>query len=138
MGSKNNPGKFDCYEAAHPDEPLFTLLARDPAAPGMLRIWAALREGNWIDAHRQFARLMETSMDRPITYGSEEHHRDCRKAQEAYGCADDMEGWEKPVPQAPLDFETRSPAPLAGPNHCDACNRDTMRDFCPRCGTPLP
>ena len=26
MGTKNNPGKFDCYANAKPDEPLFVLL----------------------------------------------------------------------------------------------------------------
>ncbi|HAW11807.1 MAG TPA: aspartate decarboxylase, partial [Chloroflexi bacterium] len=31
MGTKNNPGKFDCYDDAHPDEPMFVLLGRDPA-----------------------------------------------------------------------------------------------------------
>lgn len=43
MGTKNNPGKFDCYENAHPDEPMFILLARDPHAPLLVRLWAELR-----------------------------------------------------------------------------------------------
>lgn len=29
-----------CYEAALPDEPMFTLLARDPFAPELVRRWA--------------------------------------------------------------------------------------------------
>jgi hypothetical protein len=40
MGTKNNPSAFDCYNVAEPDEPLFTLLARDQSAPGMVRQWA--------------------------------------------------------------------------------------------------
>ena len=28
MGTKNNPGKYDCYEKAGPDEPIFTLRAK--------------------------------------------------------------------------------------------------------------
>lgn len=40
MGTKNNPGKFDCYANAQPDEPMFVLLARDQLAPGIVRIWA--------------------------------------------------------------------------------------------------
>ena len=44
MGSKLNPGKFDCYENAKPDEPMFVLLARDPMAPILVRLWADLRE----------------------------------------------------------------------------------------------
>lgn len=44
MGTKNNPGKFDCYASAEPDEPMFVLLARDPLAPILVRLWADLRE----------------------------------------------------------------------------------------------
>lgn len=44
MGTKNNPGKFDCYENAEPDEPMFVLLARDKHAPTLLWLWAVLRE----------------------------------------------------------------------------------------------
>lgn len=40
MASKRDPGAFMCYEAALPDEPIFTLLGRDPAAPATLRFWA--------------------------------------------------------------------------------------------------
>lgn len=44
MGTKNNPGNFDCYENAEPDEPMFVLLGRDKHAPILVRIWAELRE----------------------------------------------------------------------------------------------
>lgn len=44
MGTKNNPGEFDCYKNALPDEPMFHLLARDPSAPDLIRAWAARRE----------------------------------------------------------------------------------------------
>jgi len=44
MGTKNNPGNFDCYENADPDEPMFVLLARDKHAPTLVWLWAALRE----------------------------------------------------------------------------------------------
>lgn len=43
MGSKNNPGAHDCYGAALPDEPMFTLLARDASAPDLIRQWASRR-----------------------------------------------------------------------------------------------
>lgn len=33
-----------CFNKAQPDEPLFTLLARDPSAPGLVRKWADERE----------------------------------------------------------------------------------------------
>lgn len=44
MGTKNNPGKFDCYANAAPDEPMFILLGRDRNAPVAVRAWAAQRE----------------------------------------------------------------------------------------------
>lgn len=44
MGTKNDPGKFDCYSNADPDEPMFILLARDPAAPATLLRWIECRE----------------------------------------------------------------------------------------------
>ena len=44
MGTKNNPAPNDCYANALPDEPLFTLLARDPVAPTIVRSWAQRRE----------------------------------------------------------------------------------------------
>lgn len=44
MGTKNNPGDYDCHAHADPDEPLFTLLGRDPAASVAVRYWIAIRE----------------------------------------------------------------------------------------------
>ena len=43
MGTKNNPGDFDCYANAEPDEPMFVLLARDKHAPTLVWLWATLR-----------------------------------------------------------------------------------------------
>ena len=40
MGTKNNPGQFDCYDELEPDEPYFVLKASDPLAPGIVRVWA--------------------------------------------------------------------------------------------------
>lgn len=63
MGTKNNPGDFDCYENADPDEPMFVLLARDPMAPRLVEQWA--REREWagekpakVDEARQCAHAM--------------------------------------------------------------------------------
>jgi hypothetical protein len=44
MGTKNDPGKFDCYASAEPDEPVFVLLGRDPAAALAITFWCAVRE----------------------------------------------------------------------------------------------
>lgn len=43
MGTKNNPGKFDCYQHALPDEPMFILLARDPIFYEFVTKWARRR-----------------------------------------------------------------------------------------------
>jgi hypothetical protein len=44
VATKNNPGKYDCYANADPDEPLFVLLARDRHAPALVWLWTVLRE----------------------------------------------------------------------------------------------
>lgn len=44
MGTKNNPGKFDCYARAELDEPVFVLLGRDPVASLVVEYWMMLRE----------------------------------------------------------------------------------------------
>lgn len=46
MSTKEKPGQFDCYARALPDEPYFILLARDPFAPILVKMWAAWR---WLD-----------------------------------------------------------------------------------------
>ena len=50
MGTRNMPGRFDFYWRALPDEPLFTLIARDPLAPLLVDQWAAQLEALGIDA----------------------------------------------------------------------------------------
>lgn len=72
MGSKNNPGEFDCYAAADPDEPMFVLLGRDPVAAEVVAYWAALRE-----------QLAHDRGDDP----------ELAKAREAVACAEQMRAW---------------------------------------------
>lgn len=43
MGTKLNPGRYDCLAKAEPDEPYFTLLARDALAPALVGVWALKR-----------------------------------------------------------------------------------------------
>jgi hypothetical protein len=50
MGTKNDPGAFDYYAAAAPDEPMFILLGRDKHAPTLVWLWASLRELDGEDA----------------------------------------------------------------------------------------
>jgi len=46
MGTKNNPGQFDCHRNAEPDEPMFVLLGRDPRAADLVRAWARSRRSD--------------------------------------------------------------------------------------------
>lgn len=75
MGTKNTPSQFDCYAAAEPDEPYFTLLARDDSAPDLVDQWADARES----AIR--LGLKPTS--------------DAEKVAEARACAEDMRAWRR-------------------------------------------
>jgi hypothetical protein len=75
MGTKNHPGAFDCYANVLPDEPMFILLARDPAAPFLVRAWAERRR---------------TDIDAGIRPSS-----DMAMVNEAEECAASMAEWRK-------------------------------------------
>lgn len=47
MGTKRNPGKYDCYNLAGPDTELFTLVSTDEFMPHLIRywVWLKLRKG---------------------------------------------------------------------------------------------
>lgn len=57
MGTKNNPGAYDCYKNAEPDEPYFLLLGRDPLAPFLVGLWAGLKSAH--DPSADEAKLKE-------------------------------------------------------------------------------
>lgn len=80
MGTKANPGNFDCYEAAEDDEPMFVLLARDEQAPALVRQWAMERIALATGA-LQFGLPSAT------------YAREIDKAHEAVECARAMEAW---------------------------------------------
>jgi hypothetical protein len=44
VSTKLEPGAFDCYAKLADDEPYFVLRAKDPHAPALVELWAALRE----------------------------------------------------------------------------------------------
>ena len=75
MGTKNNPGKFDCYANAEPDEPMFVLLGRDCIGGAAVRLWAQVRRA-----------LGESS----------------EKVQEALVCADAMDAWARSKGKEPM------------------------------------
>ena len=86
MATKNNPGEFDCYGSAAPDEPIFTLRANDPYAPDTVRHWAETYKLNkGIDNARASGRGMGPE---PLTSDQQ------RKYDEALACAEAMEEWK--------------------------------------------
>ena len=87
MGTKNDPGAFDCYESAAPDEPLFILLARDPLAPFLVSIWSSIRNGDFEAAGVKFDTMCSRAGFR---YAIEP---DVGKASEALDCAMAMFAW---------------------------------------------
>lgn len=74
MGTKNNPGAYDCYESADPDEPMFVLLARDPLASEVVRMWAKTYS---------------------LLAGRDPTPKQNAKINEAYTCADSMDKWHR-------------------------------------------
>jgi hypothetical protein len=86
VGTKNDPGKYDCYEKAEPDEPMFVLLARDPLAPQLVRHWALLHrvERNYDDDTPDNALHEKLKRARPN-----------EKEQEALDVANSMEAWRE-------------------------------------------
>lgn len=90
MATKNNPGEFDCYAAADPDEPIFILRATDRIAPKMVRQWAAIYQ---VD---KSVRNMKEGNPAGLTESQG------RKFDEAMACADAMEAWRRKQPQCPV------------------------------------
>ena len=90
MGSKNKPGKFDCYANALPDEPMFILLGRDKLAPFLTQIWAMIRAGNRDEARRTFNELIVGPQSAVYVLNPESD-----KALEASDCALTMMDWRK-------------------------------------------
>ena len=89
MGTKTRPSRFDCHDRAAPDEPLFTLLARDPLAPFLVSIWSSLRNGDHEAASAKFTALLDIG-GRPYLTAP-----DVDKAGEALDCAMAMFDWAK-------------------------------------------
>jgi hypothetical protein len=83
MATKNNPGRFDCYENAKPDEPMFVLLGRDPMAGSLVRLWADWRQ---------------------------ERGEEPAKVAEARACADALDAWARGLMKNPLDIRTGGPS----------------------------
>lgn len=84
MGTKNNPGQFDCYAKAGPDEEMFIVLSRDPQGSDFVSLWAALRAKDIIGARRIFQRMADTALEQ------QRKPSDPDKICEAVNCAEAM------------------------------------------------
>jgi hypothetical protein len=84
MSTKNNVGSFNCYEKAHPDEPMFVLLGRDPTAPLIVLAWVVLRHHCG--------------------------HNDSAQLEEAIQCAQDMQAWAAKLGKTPILARARQKA----------------------------
>lgn len=89
MGTKLKPGEYDCHDDAAPDEPRFTLLARDEQAPDRVEDWAFKRFERLAVEH-QMVRLPERDQ-----YAERLRVRKVlRKIAEALQCAKAMRAWK--------------------------------------------
>jgi hypothetical protein len=91
MGTKNNPGQFDCYAKADPDEPIFTLRANDPNASDFVAMWAALRMGDLPQVVHCFDYIVTANHSR-LQEGVKSSDE---KTEEAFRCANDMRAWRR-------------------------------------------
>ena len=90
MGTKNNPGDFDCYTNAEPDEPMFILLARDPLAPFLVALWVYFRSGDPLKALNMFNHMVQ---NQALNYTFKRTSE--AKLDEANKCAEDMRKWHE-------------------------------------------
>jgi hypothetical protein len=88
MGTKNNPGKYDCYAKAAPDEPIFTMRGKDVSAPYFVEMWTYVRQGKFRDAQFALA-MMCADPDVKAIVG------DCDKFAEALDVAEAMRTWRR-------------------------------------------
>ena len=77
----------DCYHKAEAGEKKFTLLARDRAAPVCIRMWAAIREGNFEALTRLVAEAAE------VTSHFQNNPTNESQLEEACAIAGEMEQW---------------------------------------------
>lgn len=104
MGTKNNPGQFDCYAKLEPDEPHFVLRGRDPLAGTLVRAWAdgaeqrlnAVIAGSWITRRPEIERQQA-------------------KIAEARRCANEMDAYCRDHGKLPARWTTKAPVITQAP-----------------------
>ena len=106
MGSRLNPGRFDCHAAALDDEPRFTLLARDPLAGFLVSIWSSMRMADQEAAQVKFRTMIKRVL--PAYWLAP----DVEAAGEAIECAMKMFAWREANERRWRKPEERQPEPL--------------------------
>ena len=93
MGTKKQPGEFDCYAKLGPDEPYFVLRAKDPYAPQLVLIWKLLRSNQFEEADFQLS-MAKRAWENQLATGEREILPATHpKAQEASQVATEMTLW---------------------------------------------
>ncbi len=87
ISTKEHPSPYDGMEKASADEPVFTLIGRDPDGPATVRFWS--------DTRRKRISSAMIDIDDPVP---EEWKDDLRRCTEADVVADDMERWRRGLP----------------------------------------
>ena len=106
MSTKTEPGPFDGMARAEPDEPVFTLRAHDPLAPGLVH--------EWVDRRRKAIR--EAFAREEITEAKRELELlQCREAEEI---AWSMKDWRTGM--APIVAEEKAEKPAAYSGHASS------------------
>jgi hypothetical protein len=108
MGTKNNPGQFDCLAKVGPDEPFFLLRGKDPAAPYLVDMWAASRRGD-----REAVRYLALMMMNDAAVKGRVSSDTYEKLEEASRCAASMTKWREEKAHAP-EAEVAAPAETEG------------------------
>ncbi|MCW5723474.1 MAG: aspartate decarboxylase [Maricaulaceae bacterium] len=91
-GSMANPSPYDCLGKLFPEEPYFVLRAKDPAAPGLVEMFAYLYSGQTqaaLQKLQEIAALIAAAPAPPRPAGS-------GKFRECFLISDAMERWRQP------------------------------------------
>lgn len=108
MGTKNNPGPFDCYAKLDPDEPYFVLRGKDPSAAALVMLWSGVRSRNG-QAINQALDMLRDCMT--FTHIMPPQADDDEKVTEALKCSHAMVRWLKVLPNHPVkDHGDSSPS----------------------------
>lgn len=108
-GTKAAPSAFDGFAKAKPDEPIFTLLARDPLAAPLTMAWAWLnrvRAGAGTAGEDIWSRLRRAAEDNPHEPTKERQRAELIQSSEAEEIAWSMDDYRKgfqPEPESPFE-----------------------------------